>query len=37
LKKTGFADMIELGLGGDLTAAAEADEWAESYKERERR
>jgi [FeFe] hydrogenase (group B1/B3) len=33
LKKTGFADMIELGLGGDLTAAAEAEEWAESYKE----
>lgn len=32
LKKIGFADMIELGLGGDLTAAAEADEWAESYR-----
>jgi [FeFe] hydrogenase (group B1/B3) len=33
LKKTGFADMIEVGLGGDLTAAAEADEWVEAYKE----
>lgn len=33
LKKTGFADMIEVGLGGDLTAAAEAEEWAQAYKE----
>ncbi len=33
LKKVGFADMIEVGLGGDLTAAAEAAEWAEAYKE----
>ena len=33
LKKIGFADMIEVGLGGDLTAAAEAAEWAEAYKE----
>jgi ferredoxin hydrogenase large subunit len=33
LKKTGFVDMIEVGLGGDLTAAAEADEWVEAYKE----
>ncbi len=32
LKKTGFADMVEVGLGGDLTAAAEAEEWAEAYK-----
>lgn len=32
LKKVGFADMIEVGLGGDMTAAAEADEWAEAYK-----
>ena len=30
---TGFADMVEVGLGGDLTAAAEAEEWAEAYKE----
>lgn len=33
LKKVGFADMVEVGLGGDLTAAAEAAEWAEAYKE----
>lgn len=33
LKKVGFADMIEVGLGGDMTAAAEAEEWAEAYKE----
>ncbi len=33
LKKTGFADMVEVGLGGDLTAAAEAEEWAQAYKE----
>ncbi len=33
LKKVGFADMIEVSLGGDLTAAAEAAEWAEAYKQ----
>ena len=33
LKKAGFADMVEGGLGGDLTAASEAVEWAEAYKE----
>lgn len=33
LKKVGFQDMIEVALGGDLTAAAEAAEWAEAYKE----
>lgn len=33
LKKIGFADMIEVALGGDLTAAAEAAEWAEAYHE----
>lgn len=33
LKKVGFADMIELGLGGDMTAAYEAEEWAEAKKE----
>ena len=30
LKKVGFADMVEVGLGGDMTAAAEAEEWAEA-------
>ena len=33
LKKLGFADMIEVALGGDMTAAAEAAEWAQAYKE----
>ena len=33
LKKLGFAEMIEVGLGGDMTAEAEAEEWAEAYKE----
>ena len=33
LKKVGFADMVEVGLGGDMTAAYEADEWVEAYKE----
>ena len=29
LKKLGFADMVEVGLGGDMTAASEAAEWIE--------
>ena len=29
LKKVGFADMVEVGLGGDMTAAYEAKEWIE--------
>ena len=33
LKQLGFEDVIEVGLGGDLTAAFEAEEWAEAYKE----
>ena len=33
LKKIGFADMVEVGLGGDMTAAYESEEWAEAYKE----
>ena len=33
LKKIGFADMVEVALGGDMTAASEAAEWAEAYKE----
>lgn len=33
LKKVGFADMIEVGLGGDMTAAYEAEEWMEAKKE----
>ncbi|MCR5792010.1 MAG: 4Fe-4S dicluster domain-containing protein [Lachnospiraceae bacterium] len=33
MKKVGFSDFVEVGLGGDMTAAAEAAEWAEAYKE----
>lgn len=30
LKKVGFYDLVEVGLGGDLTAYSEAQEWAEA-------
>ncbi len=33
LKKAGFADMVEVGLGGDMTAASEAREWIEARKQ----
>lgn len=33
LKKLGFADMVEVGLGGDMTAAYESLEWADAYVE----
>lgn len=33
LKKVGFTDMVEVAVGGDMTAAYEAMEWAEAYKE----
>ena len=33
LRKAGFADMVEVGLGGDMTAAYEALEWMEARKE----
>ncbi len=33
LLKTGFSDMVEVGLGGDITAAFESAEWAEAKKE----
>ncbi|MBO4911358.1 MAG: 4Fe-4S dicluster domain-containing protein [Butyrivibrio sp.] len=33
LVKLGFADMVEVGLGGDMTAAYESKEWAEAYAE----
>ncbi len=32
LKKVGFADMVEVGLGGDMTAAYESAEWSEARK-----
>lgn len=31
LQKVGFADMIEVGLGGDMTTQSEAEEWLEAY------
>ena len=33
MKEVGFTDLVEVGLGGDMTAAYEAEEWAEAYKE----
>ena len=33
LIKAGFADMIEVGVGGDMTAAYEAKEWIQAKKE----
>ena len=33
LKQAGFADMAEVGIGGDMTAASEALEWIEARKE----
>ena len=33
LKKIGFSDMVEVGLGGDMTAAYEAAEWSAARKE----
>ncbi len=33
MKEVGFDDFVEVGLGGDMTAAYEAMEWAEAYKE----
>ncbi|MCD8219363.1 MAG: 4Fe-4S dicluster domain-containing protein [Ruminococcus sp.] len=33
LKEVGFTDLVEVGLGGDMTAYAEAAEWAEAYRE----
>lgn len=31
LKKVGFKDAVEVGLGGDMTAAYESEEWSEAY------
>lgn len=33
MKALGFNDFIEVGLGGDMTAAYESEEWAEAYKD----
>ena len=32
-KLIGFRDLVEAGLGGDMTTQAEGDEWYEAYKE----
>lgn len=37
LKKVGFTDLIELGLGGDYTAYSEAAEWIEAYEKGEKK
>ena len=37
MKELGFADFIEVGLGGDLTTSAEAEEWFEAYERGEMR
>ena len=33
MKEVGFTDFYDVGLGGDMTAAYEAEEWAEAYKD----
>lgn len=33
MKELGFLDFYDVGLGGDMTAAYEAEEWTEAYKE----
>lgn len=33
MKQVGFEDFYDVGLGGDMTAAYEAEEWTEAYKE----
>lgn len=37
MKKVGFEDLIEVGLGGDMTAYYEAEEWAEAYERGEKK
>ncbi len=37
MKEVGFADMIEVGLGGDMTTQSEAEEWLEAYREGEKK
>ena len=33
MKELGFTEFVEVGLGGDLTAKYEAEEWREAYQE----
>ena len=37
MKELGFTEFVEVGLGGDLTAKYEAEEWREAYEKGERR
>ena len=36
-KEVGFTDLIEVGLGADLTTASEAEEWKEAYEKGEKK
>ena len=33
MKELGFTEFVEVGLGGDLTAKYEAEEWREAYRD----
>ena len=37
LKAVGFTDMIEAGLGGDMTTCSEGEEWLEAYADGEKK
>ena len=37
MKELGFTDFFDVGLGGDMTAAYESEEWAEAYKAGEKK
>ena len=37
MKELGFDDMIEVGLGGDMTTKSEAEEWMEAYENGEKK
>ena len=37
VKKAGFEDLIEAGLGGDMTTCSEAEEWLEAYRNCEKK
>ena len=37
MKEVGFDDFVEVGLGGDMTAAYEAEEWAEAYRKKKKK
>ncbi|MCD8134064.1 MAG: 4Fe-4S dicluster domain-containing protein [Clostridiales bacterium] len=37
MTELGFTDFYDVGLGGDMTAASEAEEWSEAYREGEKK